>query len=62
MASTFHRAEQRAAHRSLWLRRVEWEITKLRPELAGKVDWTTASYLFDRGFSSTDAAVRLSAL
>ncbi len=42
--------------RADWLKRYEASLIAARPELAGKVDFHTANGLFDKGFTSDNAA------
>lgn len=49
----------KAEIRQQWLATYEQELTRLIPELAGKVDWHTANYLFNTGNAARDAAERM---
>jgi hypothetical protein len=42
-----------------WMREVENLVTDALPELAGKMDWDTAQYLYLIGDSPTGAAMKL---
>lgn len=44
------------AQRQQWLARYESLLVEAVPALAGKVDWDTANYFYNRGSTATDAA------
>lgn len=48
--------------RQRWLWSVEDMVKKACPELAGRMDWDTAIYLFNTGVRNIEAAERLIAL
>lgn len=42
-----------------WMGRVEALVIAEVPELAGKMDWPTATFLFNEGLGTTETARRL---
>ena len=47
------------ALRTRWVARVEELTLAINPTLRGKIDWTTATYLFTRAYSPEEAAEKL---
>lgn len=50
-----HRRTQRAA----WMAEVEAEVVSLNPALAGRLDWDTATFLFNEGRTVAQAVASL---
>lgn len=48
--------------RSRWMGQVEVFAVAINPACAGKLDWHTATYLFNLGKSVEEAAERLAAI
>lgn len=44
-----------------WMKEYERLVIAARPELAGKIDWNTATFLFNQGLSVQDAASKAGA-
>lgn len=51
-----------AARKASWLRTLEIAVTAARPELAGKIDWNTATCLFNQGKTVTEALLHWTSL
>jgi len=49
---------QNASRRPTWMAAYERAVVAACPELAGRVDWDTAVYLYDRGLTADEAATR----
>ncbi len=49
---------RRVDRRQKWMADFEFIVTKARPELAGKIDWNTATFLFNSGLGPIEAASR----
>ena len=47
------------AKKQAWMKKTNELLVKLRPKAAGKVDWDLATYLFNQGTSSEDAAEKM---
>jgi hypothetical protein len=52
------RFARKADIRAAWLRTYETLVTAEMPELAGRMDWDTAIYLYGTGISPETAAAR----
>ena len=52
MANTYGKGNKR---KQAWMRRYSEKMVALKPELAGKIDWDTAHYLFFNGKTVSEA-------
>jgi hypothetical protein len=50
--------KKQIAQRARWMAAYENHITVLRPQMAGKIDWHTATFYFNSGADAFDAAHR----
>lgn len=62
MKPPFRTRKQEARARADWLQWVERLVVTTKPELAGRMDWDTAIYLWNSGADTETAAERLIAL
>ena len=44
--------------RASWMGLFEQAVISKRPDLAGKIDWDTATFMFNRGDYASDAAFK----
>lgn len=51
--------KQNSAHKQKWMAHAERIITDAIPELAGKMDWDTLTYLYNQGEFAQTAAVKI---
>ena len=49
----------RPDRRARWMRDLQDALLRARPDLAGKIDWDTASYLYTTGACAADAAQKM---
>ena len=47
---------KRDYRREKWLRETEDNATRMKPELAGRIDWDTAIHLYNQGLGPVEAA------
>lgn len=53
------RKHARATHqREAYMAQFEALVTASKPELAGRIDWNTATYFYNNGIALQDAATR----
>lgn len=50
---------KRDYRREKWLRETEDNATRMKPELAGRIDWDTAIHLYNQGLGPVEAATIL---
>lgn len=48
----------KSAYRAQWMADYERRVNAAMPETVGRIDWDTASYLFNLGIASDTAAAR----
>jgi hypothetical protein len=53
---------QAAQRQQRWMAMVEARAIELRPDMRGKIDWSTAVYLYTQKMTAHDAARRLAGL
>jgi len=51
--------QRRNFRREKWLAQVEDNAVRMKPELAGRIDWDTAIYLFNQNLGPVEAATIL---
>ncbi len=47
---------KRGQKKQAWMKKYSYELTKLAPAMAGKIDWDTAAHLFNTGKDPRAAA------
>jgi hypothetical protein len=52
---------RKARRRQEWMATYQTQLTTARPQLTGKVDWDTATYLFNQGMTAQAAAEKMAA-
>lgn len=45
--------------REIWMQEYERILIEKRPILSGKIDWDTAVYLYNKGITAENAALRM---
>jgi hypothetical protein len=48
--------------KSAWLSAFERHVLAAKPEMAGKIDWDTATYLYNQRYTAGDAANKVTGL